>query len=253
MKDPMTNKDWVELTLASYKNGALRPQRDHKGSWTVVNRSAGTVLAASSLMGRQFEIRADDVSRDMTHGDHQEFPNLMNFVVKYKVVAVREDEKACVCLPCGIRPTKGHLGFQMKKMHTTIDAVSDFKTSDGYTVRVMVKAITKKQKDSVKSSAYAKASQVRLIRDKLAEVVKEECQKKCLSEIVLEMFSTKRLATALETSTIPIYPLAEDFMFWLRVLKEPQTKFKYDMLTVEEQHEEEESGEDMGDEAEDEQ
>jgi len=252
--DPMSKKDWVQLTLAQYKGGLLRPESDHKGSWTVVNRSAGTVLASTNLLGRQFEIRADDVNRDMTKGEHQESIPLNNFVLKYKVVAVKNDEKACVCLPCGIRPTKGHLGFQMKKMHTTIDACVDFKTSDGYLVRVMVKAITKKQKDSVKSSAYAKASQVRLIREKLKEVVKEECSKKGLSVIVHEMFATRRLSSCLEQSTIPIYPLGEEFMFWLRILKEPQTKFKYDMLTVEAQDDmEEDSGEDMGEEADEEQ
>jgi len=249
--DPMSRKDWVQLNLAQYKGGLLRPETEHKGSWTVVNRSSGTVLATANLLGRQFEVRADDVARDMTRGEHQEAPPLNNFVLKYKVVAVKNDEKACVCLPCGIRPTKGHLGYQMKKMHTTIDSCVDFKTLDGYLVRVMVKAITKKQKDSVKSSAYAKASQVRQIREKLAEVVKEECQKRGLSMIVNEMFATRRLSSVLENSTIPIYPLADEFMFWLRILKEPQTKFKYDMLTVEAHDEmEEDIGEDMEDDGE---
>lgn len=248
--DPMSKKDWVQLTLAQYKGGLLRPETEHNGSWTIVNRSSGKILATSSLLGRQFEMRADDVSRDMTRGEHQESMPLNNFVLKYKVVAVKNDEKACVCLPCGIRPTKGHLGFQMAKWRTTIDACVDFKTSDGYLVRVMVKAITKKQKDSVKNSAYAKASQVRQIREKLKEVVKNECSKKGLSNIVHEMFATRRLASSLEQNTMVIYPLADEFMFWLRILKEPQTKFKYEMLTVEAQDEEEEdAGESMQEDA----
>jgi len=245
--DPMSRKDWVTLTLAQYKGGALRPNSMHKGSWTVVNRSSGTVLATTSLLGRQFEIRADDKDRNMTIDEHND-STLNNFVLKYKVVAVKEDEKACVCLPCGIRPAKGFLGFQMKKRHTTIDACVDFKTADGYLVRVMVKAITKRLTPySVKTSAYAKSSQVKLIREKLKEVVKEECSKKVLSVIVNDMSAPRSLSDALEQATVPIYPLAQEFMFWLRILKEPQIKFKYEMLLEQEEDEMEEvSQEDAG-------
>merc|ERR1711948_38335 len=97
---------------------------------------------------------------------------------------------------------------------------------------------------SIKASAYAKSSQVALIRNKIKETTKTECQNKTLGDVVDDMVSARSLSEALENATIPIYPLHSEFMFWLRVLKEPNTKFKYDMMSVEVQDEEEEVNED---------
>lgn len=231
--EPMTRKDWIKLDPCSFKGGALRPYPDHKGSWTIVNRSQGKYSAKEALMGSKFEIRADDRNRDMTADEHtSESSNPVFFVVTYKVVAVKDDEKACVCLPVGVRPTKGFVGEKLRKRHTTIDTCADFTTADGYKVRVLVKAITKRQNHSIKASAYAKASQVALIRNKIRETTKAECQNKCLADVVDDMVSARSLADQLEQATVPIYPLHPDFMFWLRVLKEPATKFKYEMMSV---------------------
>jgi len=233
--DPMTKKEWVKLDLCSFKNGVVRPLNGHKGSWTIVNRTQATYKATDALMGCQFEIRADDRTRDMTQGDHpaeQATPTF--FCVKYKVVAVKEDEKACICLPCGVRPTKGYIGEKMRKRHTTIDTCVDFQTADGYKVRVLIKAITKRQDHMAKQSAYAKSSQIRLIRNKIRETTREECSKKFLADIVDDMVSARSLSDAIGNATSLIYPLKSDqLMFWLRVIKFPTTTFKYDMMTVE--------------------
>lgn len=232
--EPMTRKEWVKLDLCSFKGNALKPWINHKGSWTIVNRSQGKKSAKDALMGAQFEIRADDRNRDMTKSDHTaESSNPVFFVVTYKIVAVKDDEKAAVCLPCGVRPTKGYVGEKLRKRHTTIDTCVDFTTADGYKVRVLIKAITKRQQHSIKASAYAKASQVALIRNKIKETTKAECQNKTLGDVVDDMVSARSLSEALEAATVPIYPLQSEFMFWLRVLKEPNTKFKYDMMSVE--------------------
>jgi len=231
--EPMTRKEWVKLDMCSFKNGALRPFTNHKGSWTIVNRSSGKKSAKDALMGSQFEIRADDRDRDMTQDDHaSEASNPVFFVVKYKVVAVKDDEKACACVPYGVRPTKGFVGEKLRKRHTTIDTCVDFTTADGYKVRVLVKAITKRQQHSIKNSAYAKSSQVVLIRNKIRETTKAECENKCLADIVDDMVSARSLSETLETATVPIYPLHSEFMFWLKVLKEPSTKFHYHMMSV---------------------
>lgn len=233
--DPMTKKEWVTLHLCSYKGGVLRPFSGHKGNWTIVNRTQATYKATDALMGSQFEVRADDRGRDMTADEHTaETATPVYFVVKYKVVAVKDDERSCICLPCGVRPTKGYIGEKMRKRHTTIDTCVDFHTSDGYKVRVLIKAITKRQEHMVKRSAYAKASQVQLIRNKIREVTKKECQSRCLADIVDDMVSARSLADAIGNATSLIYPLKSDqLMFWLKVAKYPNTNFKFDMMTVE--------------------
>jgi len=231
--DCMTRKDWVVIHLATYIDGNLRPFSNHKGSWTIVNRSAGTVLATDSLMGRQLEVRAEDRDRDMTQESSAPMQEGIanNFVVTFKVVAVKEDEKAVVAIPHAVRPTKSYIFSNMRKRVTTIDAHVEFKTSDGYSVRVLIKALTMKQPGAVKLSAYAKSSQVRTIREKMKETCKSVCAEKSLAAIVDDMVSSKDLNTALDGATRSIYPVNPDaYMYWLRIIKEPPVKFTFSMM-----------------------
>jgi len=231
--DCMTRKDWIPIHLAAFIDGNLRPFSKHKGSWTIVNRSAGTVLATDSLMGRQLEVRAEDRDRDMTQESTAPMQEGIanNFVVTFKVVAVKDDEKAVVAIPHAVRPTKSFIFSNMRKKVTTIDAHVDFKTSDGYAIRVLMKALTMKNPSAVKLSAYAKSSQVRMIREKMKETCKSVCSEKNLAAIVDDMVSSKDLNTALDSATRSIYPLNPDaYMFWLRIVKEPPVKFTFSML-----------------------
>jgi len=231
--DCMTRKEWVQIHLAAYIDGNLRPFSKHKGSWTIVNRSQGLVLATDSLMGRQLEIRAEDRDRDMTQESTAPMQEGIanNFVVTFKVVAVKDDEKAVVAIPNAVRPTKSFIFSNMRKRVTTIDAFVDFKTADGYTIRVLIKALTMRNPDAVKLSAYAKSSQVRMIRAKMKETCKSVCSEKTLAAIVDDMVSSKDLNTALDAATRSIYPLNPDaYMYWLRILKEPPVKFTFDMM-----------------------
>jgi len=231
--DCMTRKEWVQIHLAAYIDGNLRPFSKHKGSWTIVNRSQGLVLATDSLMGRQLEIRAEDRDRDMTQESTAPMQEGIanNFVVTFKVVAVKDDEKAVVAIPNAVRPTKSFIFSNMRKRVTTIDAFVDFKTADGYTIRVLMKALTMKNPGAVKLSAYAKSSQVRMIREKMKDTCKSVCSEKTLAAIVDDMVSSKDLNTALDAATRFIYPLNPDaYMYWLRILKEPPVKFTFDMM-----------------------
>jgi len=231
--DCMTRKEWVVIHLAAYIDGNLRPFSNYKGSWTIVNRSAGTVLATDSLMGRQLEVRAEDRDRDMTQESTAPMQEGIanNFVVTFKVVAVKEDEKAVVAIPHAVRPTKSFIFSNMRKRVTTIDAHVDFKTADGYSIRVLVKALTMKNPGAVKLSAYAKSSQVRMIREKMKDTCKSVCAEKSLAAIVDDLVSSKDLNTALDAATRSVYPLNPDaYMYWLRIVKEPAVKFTFEMM-----------------------
>jgi len=252
--DPMTRKDWVTIHLATYVNGTLRPFTNHKGSWTIVNRSQGTVLATDNLMDRQLEVRAEDRDRDMTQestGVAQE-SIANNFVVTFKVVAVKEDEKAVVAVPCKVRPTKSFIFSNMRKRVTTIDSRVDFKTADGYSIRVLMKALTMKNPSAVKLSAYCKSSQKRRIMEKMRDTCKSVCSEKSLAAIIDDMVSSKDLNTALDLATRTVYPLNPDtYMYWVRILKEPPVKFTFEMMKSGVQEEEYEMADVVEDQGED--
>jgi len=231
--DCMTRKEWVVIHLAAYIDGNLRPFNKHKGSWTIVNRSQGTVLATDNLMGRTLEVRAEDRDRDMTQENTLPVQEgiASNFVVTFKVVAVKEDEKAVIAIPHAVRPTRSFVFSNMRKRVTTIDTWVDFKTADGYAIRVMIKTLTKKDPLAVKLSAYAKSSQVRRIRAKIRETCTATCSEKSLAAIVDDMVSSKDLTNAIDAATRTIYPLNPDAISYrLRIVKEPPIKFTFSMM-----------------------
>jgi len=221
-----------------------------------VNRSQGTVLATDSLMGRKLEVRAEDRDRDMTQESSAPMQEGIanNFVVTFKVVAVKDDEKAVVAIPCAVRPTKSYIFSNMRKRVTTIQAHVDFKSSDGYSIRILIQALTMKNPGAVKLSAFAKSSQVRRIREKLIETCKSVCKEKNLAAIIDDMVSSKDLTTALDAATRSIYPLNPDaYMYWLRIVKEPPVKFTFSMMKAgvpDEQYEMAEVVEDQGEDVE---
>jgi len=62
----------------------------------------------------------------------------------------------------------------IRKWHTLIEAIVDAKTTDGYYLRVFCIGFTKKRMNQRAKKCHAQSSQIREIRAKMVEVIKEE-------------------------------------------------------------------------------
>ena len=83
----------------------------------------------------------------------------------------------------GMDITRDKLCTLVKKWHSLIEAFAQAKTSDGYTLRMFCIAFTRRNKRQVKATCYAKNSQQKLIRQKMAEIMVNECQKSTLKDL----------------------------------------------------------------------
>ena len=83
----------------------------------------------------------------------------------------------------GLDITRDKLCTLVKKWHTLIEAFAQAKTADGYQLRMFCIAFTRRNKRQVKATCYAKNSQQKLIRQKMMEIMVNECQKSSLREI----------------------------------------------------------------------
>jgi small subunit ribosomal protein S3Ae len=75
----------------------------------------------------------------------------------------------------------------VKKWHSLIEAFVQAKTTDGYLVRIFSIAFTRRQNRQVKATCYAKASKVKQIRQKMQEIMVNECQKSSLKDLFKKM------------------------------------------------------------------
>lgn len=130
-------------------------------------------IAADSLRGRVFEISLGDLNQNA----HEQ---------SWRKIRVQcEEVKAFDAYTnfYGMDITRDKMCTLIKKWHTTLEAVAQAKTVDGYTLRMFCIAFTRRNKRQVKATCYAKTSQQKLIRQKMSEIMVAEAQKSSLKDL----------------------------------------------------------------------
>lgn len=190
---------------------------------TIISRTAGTKIASEGLKGRVFELSL----ADLNGGDESQGYR--------KIRLVCEDVQGTNVVTNfhGMDMTRDKLCSLIRKWQTLIDAFVDVRTTDGYYLRVFAIAFTKKQSNqAVKSTCYAQAGQVRNIRKKMFQIIKDEATKCDLKELVQKFISSESIGSEIEKKCQPIFPLQNVFIRKVKVLKKP----KFDLTKLMEMH-----------------
>jgi small subunit ribosomal protein S3Ae len=133
-----------------------------------------TDIPADSLRGRIFQITHADLNQQNKH-------DLAWRIVKLQVEEVKGFD--CFTNFSGVSITRDKLAQLVKKWHSLIEAFVQAKTNDGYLVRLFSIAFTRRQNRQVKATCYAKASKIKQIRQKMQEIMVNECQKSSLKDL----------------------------------------------------------------------
>jgi len=178
---------------------------------TPCNKAAGQKLPADSLRGRVFEISLGDLNQNA----HEQ---------AWRKVRVQcEEVKGYDCFTnfYGLDITRDKLCTLVKKWHTTIEAAAQAKTADGYQVRMFSIAFTRRQKRQVKATCYAKNSQQKLIRQKMIEIMVNECQKSTLRDL-FKNFLSDNTVKQITKECSKVFPLENVLIKKVKVLKKPK-------------------------------
>lgn len=108
----------------------------------------------------------------------------------------------------GMDFTTDKLRSLVRKWQTLIEASVDVKTTDGYILRLFAIGFTQRNRNQVKKTTYAKASQVREIRAKMMEIMRREAEGSDLKELV-QKFVPESIGREIEKASKGIYPLRE--------------------------------------------
>lgn len=191
---------------------------------TLITRTTGTKIASEGLKGRVFELSL----ADLNGGDESQ--------AFRKIKLVCEDVQGTNVMTNfhGMDMTRDKLCSLIRKWQSLIEAEIEVRTVDGYYLRIFAIAFTKKQQNqSVKSTCYAQAGQIRNIRKKMFEIMKEECSKCDLKELVQKLISTPdSIGVEIEKKCQSIFPLQNVFIRKVKVLKKP----KFDIVRLMEMH-----------------
>jgi len=211
--DPFLKKEWYEIkapSMFSVRNCGK----------TLVTRTQGTKIASDALKGRVFDLSLADLNND----EDQTYR---------KIKLVCEDIQGYNCLTNfhGMDMTRDKLASLIKKWQTLIEGNVDVKTTDGYTLRMFCIAFTTKMPNQIAKMCYANSAQVRLIRKKMVEIMRDEATKCDLKELVLKLIP-EYMGTEIEKACAGIFPLQNVFVRKVKVLKKP----KFDLTKLMELH-----------------
>lgn len=126
-----------------------------------------------------------------------------------------------VCL--GMDLTTDKLRSLVKKWQTLIQTFVDIKTSDGYTLRVFCIGFTKKQKNSVRKTAYAQTSQIKAIRAKMRDVIQNESTNCDLKQFVGRLITdeiSREIEKSVKVSTLRVFSFWKWVNGWIPVSSE---------------------------------
>merc|ERR1712241_692753 len=197
-------KEWYNVNVPSIFDNPVP-------TLTPVNKSAGQKVSSDSLRGRVFEISLADLNRDA----HEQ---------AWRKVRVQVEEiKGFVCYTnfYGIDITRDKLCTLVKKWHTTIESFVQAKTQDGYLIRTFCIAFTRRHKRQVKATCYAKNSPQKLIRQKMMEIMVNECAKSNLRDL-FKNFLSDTVAKQITKECSKIFPLENVLIKKVKVLKKPK-------------------------------
>merc|ERR1711937_836911 len=201
--DPFTKKDWYSLKAPTMFSTRTFGQ-------TLVTRSQGTKLASDGLKGRIYEVSLVDLNQDEDQAHRK---------IKLKCDDVQG--KNCLTQFHGMDFTTDKLRSLVRKWQTLIEAYVDVKTTDDYYLRIFCIAFTKKRMNQIKRSCYAQSAQIRQIRAKMIEIMRQHASTCDLKELV-NKFIPEVIGKEIQKSCSSIFPLQNVAIRKCKVLKTPR-------------------------------
>jgi len=200
--NPFARKDWYDVKApAQFKTRQIGK--------TPVTRTIGTKIASDGLKGRVFEVSLGDLNENE------------DAFRKFKLITEETQGKVCLTNFYAMDLTTDKLRSMIKKKQTTIEAYTDVKTTDGYTLRFFSIAFTKNPKDSNRQTSYAQHGKVKAIRRKMIEIIHKEVQGCDLKQVVCKLIPDS-IAKDIEKYCSYIYPLTDVYIRKCKVIKKPK-------------------------------
>lgn len=221
--DPFLKKEWYKLIAPS-----IFATKD--AGKTLITKTQGTKIASDGLKGRVFEFSLADLNK--------------NEALAYrKIKLCIEDVQGYNCLMNfhGMDMTRDKLCSLIRKKQSIIEGNVDCRTTDGYIVRLFCIAFTTQQENQIKSTCYAKASQIRAIRSKMTTFMTELGTKGDLKQLVKELISAP-IGDDIAKESSSIFPIKDCYIRKVKVLKKP----KFDVSELMEWHNADETAPDVG-------
>lgn len=202
--ESMAKKEWYDVVApANFANRQFTK--------TLCNKTIGTKVAAENLRGRVYEANLADLQNQTGDSAFR--------AIKFQVQDIQG--RNAVAQFYGYRLTTDKVRSVMKKWCTTIEAVVEVKTADGYTFDLFIVAFTAKQKGQLSKNCYANERLIKWIRLRMTRILQKRIAKLDINDFVKQLTS-ELLTTQLKKRCNPLFPLREVLINKVKVRRAPK-------------------------------
>eukprot|EP00483_Globobulimina_turgida_P000529 UN00529 len=207
--DPFLKKDWYVVKVPTYM-----PNTTNK--WRVGYTPANKAKSRKSLENRSFVINLGDLQNEEKKNAHDD----LNWK-KFKFITEETFGDKILTQWHGMQITRDKRCSLIRKWHSMIETFCDAKTTDGYVLRIKALAFTKRQSTQIKKNCYAKTSQMRIIRARMRDIIRNHVSSADLQGVVAKL-STSSIGTDIRKSCQLTFPLKICLIEKVKVLRKPK-------------------------------
>lgn len=202
--DAFARKEWYHLRAPTFFENP-------KAGRIVVTKTTGTKIAKDSLMGRVVEVNIGELKKT------NEEESFLKFKLKV------DDVQGFQCLTNfhGMDLTTDKLRNLVRRSHTLIEAHTDVKTADGFTLRLFCIGFTSRRPNQSRVTSYAQSGQVRQIRKRMIDIMQRETANTELKDVVSKLIPGT-IGQTIEKAVQGIYPLHNVLIRKVKVLRSPK-------------------------------
>eukprot|EP01083_Nonionella_stella_P291313 991305_1 len=207
--DPFLKKDWYVVKVPTFMPTS---QNKYRVGYTPANKGN----SRKALESRSFVINLGDLQNEEKKNQHDD----LNWK-KFKFITEETFGDKLLTQWYGMEITRDKRCSLIRKWHSMIEAFCDAKTTDGYVLRIKALAFTKRQSTQIKKNCYAKTSQMRIIRKRMREIIRNHISSSDLQTVV-DKLSKSDIGTDIRKSCQLTFPLKICLIEKVKVLRKPK-------------------------------
>jgi len=211
--DPFLKKDWYVVKVPTY---IPSPETTSENSYRVGYTPANKGKSRKALESRSFVINLGDLQNDEKTNAHDE----LNWK-KFKFITEEVFGDKLLTQWHGMEITRDKRCSLIRKWHSMIEAFCDAKTTDGYVLRIKALAFTKRQSTQIKKNCYAKTSQMRQIRGRMRDIIRNHVSGTDLKGVVAKLGKSD-IGNDIRKSCQLTFPLKVCLIEKVKVLRKPK-------------------------------
>lgn len=143
---------------------------------------------------------------------------------KIKLIVDETEGRQALTSFYGVDITRDELCSLIKKRKTLIEAIQDTKSADGYVLRIFAIAFTRESPNQKRKTNYALASQQKIIRKRINDIIAKEVSKANATQI-LNLFTSEVVEKKITKEVSSIYPVRNVKIRKIKVIQRPNVDF----------------------------